>query len=111
MAFDVITPVRLGSGAIGVALTTLRTNPALTRDIVKDIDIANTTSGSITVRVYLVESGGAAGTSNQLTPTLTIPANGYYQWTGCQILHEGDEIQAIASAVGLTAHVSGGEAV
>lgn len=111
MAFDVISPVRLGRGAVGAVLTTFYTVPDLSRAILKNIDIANTTNGAITVKVYLVESGGSAGASNQLTPNVTIPANGYYQWTGAQVLNVADKIQAIGSAAGLTMHVSGGECV
>lgn len=111
MAFDVITPVKLGRGAVGIALTTLRTTPVLTRDIVKNIDLSNTTALSKTVTLYLVESGGAAGAANTLIPTIALPAYTIFQWTGAQVLNAGDTIQAIASAVGVTANVSGGECV
>lgn len=113
MAFDVITPAKLGRGAIGVSptVTTFTTVPTLQRDIVKTIDIANTTAASINVTVYLVESGGTAGASNTLIPNITVSAYGMLQWSGAQVLNSGDTIQATASASGTTINISGGEAV
>lgn len=111
MAFDSITPAKLGRGSIGATVSTFYTVPALTRTFVKDIDIANTTSTTINATVYLVESGGTAGTSNALLYAVMIPANGTLQWTGSQILHAGDTIQALGSTTGLTINISGGEAV
>jgi len=113
MAFESISPIKLGRGAIATTptLTTLRTTPGLTRDIVKCIDICNTTTGVLTVTVYLVESGGTAGASNTLIPTITLNGNTPFQWTGTQVLNVGDTIQATASGAGITINVSGGEAV
>lgn len=113
MDFRRIKPANLGRGAIATTptLTTLRITPALTRDIVKCIDICNTTAGVLTITVYLVESGGAAGASNTLIPTINMPPNGVFQWTGTQVLNAGDSIQATASGAGITINVSGAEAV
>lgn len=114
MAFDSITPSKLGQAAIATTptLTTVYTVPTLTRTIVKDIDICNTSSVSaLTVTVYLVPSGGAAGTSNTLVPGITIAPNAMFQWSGSQIINAGDFIQATGSAAGLTINISGGEAV
>ena len=110
MAFDVITPEKLGRGQLAVSptLTTVYTTPAARRTIVKTLDMCNTTTGAITVSVYLVESGGTAGAANKLVSNITLPANGYYQWTGAQVLHAGDTIQASSSAVGITINISGG---
>jgi len=112
MAFDVITPVKMGQAAITTGVTTLYTVPTLTRTFVKDIDICNTSSSaSATVTVYLVPSGGTAGTGNTLAPGVTIPPNGMFQWSGNQIMNAGDTIQIIASATGCTINAGGGEAV
>lgn len=110
MAFDVITPEKLGRGQLAVSpsLTTVYTTPALRRTIIKTIDMCNTTTGAINVTVYLVESGGTAGAANTLVYNIPIPVNGYYQWTGAQVLHAGDTIQASASAAGITINISGG---
>lgn len=111
MAFDVITPVKLGRGAIGTSLSTPYTVPSSTRGLVKNIDICNTTAVDRLVKVYLVPSGDSAGTANSLMYDVTIPANGIFQWTGIQVLNAGDTIQVSADAVGCTINVSGGEAV
>ena len=111
MAFDVITPVKLGTGAVTASPATFYTVPSITRTFVKDIDISNTTSVDKLIRVYLIPTGDSAGTANALIYDLTIPANGSLQWTGVQILETGDFIQLEADAVGCTAHISGAEAV
>ena len=110
MAFDVITPNKLGQGAVGITPASLYTVPLLTRAIVKDIDVVNTTAVDKLIRIYLVPDGDSAGTANALIYDLTIPANGNLQWNGTQVLNEGDSVQFEADAVGCTAHISGGEA-
>jgi len=55
MAFDVITPVKLGQAAITTGVTTLYTVPANTRTLLKEFSIANTTASAINVRVFLVQ--------------------------------------------------------
>lgn len=113
MAFDSITPVKLGRGAISTTPTvdTIYTVPTLTRAIVKDIDLSNTGATSIQVTVYLVQSGGSPGTSNELIPNMTVPAYGMIQWTGSQVLNAGDSIRTTASASGVTINASGAECV
>lgn len=114
MAFDgTLTPTKLGRGAIDTspAVTTFYTVPTLTRALVTDIDICNTTAGALTVTVYLVESGGTPGAANTLIPGVTVSPNGMFTWNGLQILNAGDTIQATASGAGCTANISGAEAV
>lgn len=113
MAFDVITPAKLGRGAISTTPTvdTLYTCPVLTRAFVKCIDVVNTSAAALTVNVYLVPSGGTAGTDNALLYSRSVPIGGNVQWTGTQILNAGDKIQATASGAGLTINISGGEGV
>ncbi len=111
MAYQNITPVKLGLKAIGTSVETVYTVPASTRTLLKDISICNTTAATVTVDVYLVPSAGSAGTGNALMYTLSISANSIIQWNGVQILNVGDTIQTKASAVGCTAHFSGGEAI
>jgi len=113
MAFDVITPDRLGGEEVAVspALTTLRTTPVHARDIVKTIDIANTNAFDVTASVYLVPDGDSASNDNILLPAVNIPANGVLQWTGAQVTREGGMIQANASSADVCVTVSGGEAV
>jgi len=114
MAFDSITPVKLGQAAITVLPVLVHTVPALSRSIVKTIDICNTTTSDINVNIYLVPSGDTPTTANALLANIKIKATttsgGFVQWGGSQVLNEGDTIQASASAVGLTINISGGEA-
>lgn len=111
MAFDVITPTKLGQAAITTGVTTLYTVPTSTRTFVKDLDIANTTAAAINVRVFLVPSAGSAATANALFYDAAVPANTTLQWLGTQILNVADTIQVQASSVGLTITASGAEAV
>ena len=111
MAFDVITPVKMGSGEIGLTLTTFRTTPADSVDLVKNIDIANNGASIATLSVYLVPSGGVADDTNILMPSVTIKRNNIVQWTGVQVLNSGDTIQAISSIVDVALHVSGGNGI
>lgn len=111
MAFQSIVPAKLGSGAIGVAKSTLYTVPASTRTFVKDIDIANNGPSAVVVYVWLVSSGGTVGDgSNTLLPGITVQPNSVLQWTGSQILAVGDTIQIQASLTGCSILASGGEA-
>jgi hypothetical protein len=109
MAYDVITPVKLGQAAITVATATLYTVPASTRTFVTSIDIANTTGAPVTVNVYM--GAGAAAAANTVIPNVSILANSMLSWGGAQILDATDTIQTDASAVGCTITASGGEAV
>jgi hypothetical protein len=111
MAFDVITPTKLGQAAITTGVTTLYTTPASTRTFVKDMDIANTTAGALNVRVFFVPSAGSAATTNALFYDVSIPVATTIQWLGTQIMNAGDTIQIQASGAGLTITASGAEAV
>jgi hypothetical protein len=111
MAFQNITPVKLGQAAIGVAASILYTVPTSRRTFVKDIDLSNTTAAAIAgVSVYLVPAGGSPSQANMLVPGITLPANSIFQWTGSQILNAQDTIQVQAVAPGVTINASGGEA-
>ena len=110
MAFDVITPTKLGQAAIGTSVSTLYTVPASKRALLKEFSIANTTAASINARVFLVPSGGSAGTSNAFIYDMPVAANNALQYNGVQVINAGDTIQVQASAVGLTISASGAEA-
>lgn len=111
MAFDTITPVRFGQAAITTSAATLYTTPASTRALIKEISVVNTTGVTATFDVYLVPSGGTAGTANALFYQQPLAAKSTLQWNGLQILNAGDTLQVKASATGLTVMASGGEAV
>jgi hypothetical protein len=111
MAFDVITPTKLGQAAITVGVTTLYTVPAATRTLLKELSIANTTAAAINVRVFLVPSAGAAGTANAFLYDVPVPNNNALQYDGIQVMNAGDTIQIQAASAGLTITASGAEAV
>jgi hypothetical protein len=110
MAFDVITPTKLGQAAITTGVTTLYTVPASTRALLKEFSIANTTATAINVRVFLVPSASAAGTGNAFLYDVAVPANNALQYNGIEVLNAGDTIQIQAASAGLTIIASGGEA-
>ena len=110
MAFDVITPAKLGQAAITTGVTTLYTVPASTRTLLKEFSIANTTAAAINVRVFLVPSAGSAGTSNAFIYDIPVPANNALQYDGVQIMNAGDTVQIQAASAGLTITASGAEA-
>ncbi len=111
MAFDAITPTKLGQAAITVGVTTLYTVPASTRTFLKEFSIANTTAAAINVRVFLVPSAGAAGTANAFLYDVAVPNNNALQYDGIQVMNAGDTIQIQAASAGLTITASGAEAV
>jgi hypothetical protein len=111
MAYNDITPVKLGQAAITASVTTLYTVPASTRAFVKNLDIVNTSAGALTYRIYLVPSAGSAGTGNAIFYDFPIDSKENIQWTGTQILNAGDTIQIEASGNGITITASGAEAV
>jgi len=110
MAFDIITPTKLGQAAITTGVTTLYTVPAATRTFLKEFSVANTTGASINVRVFLVPSAGSAATTNAFLYDVPVPNANTLQYNGVEILNAGDTIQIQASAVGLTIVASGAEA-
>lgn len=111
MAYNDITPTKLGQVAIGTGVTTLYTVPALTRAFVKNLDFVNTSAGALTYRIFLVPSAGTAGAANALFYDFPINSKENIQWTGTQILNAGDTIQIQASGTGITVTASGAEAV
>jgi hypothetical protein len=114
MAYQSIIAQKLAQAAISTSYATIYIVPASTQGYVKDIDIANTTSGTVNVYVHLVASGATVGTTdsnaNALIYNASIPAYSTLQWTGTQILNTGDSIQVKASATGLNITVSGAQA-
>ena len=111
MTFQQITPVKLAQAAVTAGTTTIYTVPALTRALVKDIDLCNTTAGALTINVHLVPSAGSASAANALFFGASISANTTLQWSGVQVMNAGDTIQVQGSSTGITASISGGEAV
>lgn len=111
MAFDVITPVRMGNAELTVGLATIHTTPIETRDLVKEIDISNNSTQAAVVDVHLVPAGDVANGSNRLIPGVSVPANSILSWSGIQVLDAEGTIQASASVSDVTITISGGNAV
>lgn len=111
MRFQDITGTRLTQAALTTGYQTIYKVPVDTRTYVKDLDICNTTASAIGVYVSLVPAGETAGTANALFYNASIPGNSTMQWTGSQIMLEGDTIQVRASATGCSITITGGEAV
>jgi len=101
---------RLAQSAVGTgAGTLLYTVPTGYRADVTNIDIANTSSSTLTFSLHSVAVGGSSSTSNMLIPNVSIPANTLIQWTGVQSLTAGQFIQGIGSASGITVTITGDE--
>ena len=111
MAFQNITPVKLGQAAITTGVTTLYTVPASTRTLLKEFSIANTTGADIDVRVFLVPAAGTAGTGNAFLYDVPVPTANALQYNGVQVMNAGETIQIQAASVGLTITASGAEAI
>jgi len=109
MAFDVITPTKLGQAAITTGVTTLYTVPASTRTLLKEFSIANTTGADIDVRVFLVPAAGTAGTGNAFIYDVEVPTGNALQYNGVEVMNAGETIQIQAASVGLTITASGAE--
>jgi hypothetical protein len=92
-------PERVGPTQISTSLATLRTIAQPERLL--GIVLTNTTAGALTVTVYIVPSGQAAGAGNQLFGTLNVPANDVVVQAFNIPLRSGDSIQAIASGTGV----------
>jgi hypothetical protein len=111
MAFQNITPAKLGQAAITTGVTTLYTVPASTRTLLKEFSIANTTGADIDVRVFLVPAAGTAGTGNAFIYDVPVPTANALQYNGVQVMNAGETIQIQAAATGLTITASGAEAI
>jgi ribosomal protein S9 len=109
--YQTVTAVKLGQAAITGTIATLYTTPALSKTYVKQLDIANTTNGSLDVNVHLVPVSGTAGTANAILYTVAVAQHTTYQWKGIQVMNAGETLQVKASSTGLTITASGGEAV
>jgi hypothetical protein len=109
-----IVAAKLCQAAIGTAYSTIYIVPNDTQGYVKDINISNTSSSTISVYVHLVGYGATAGitgnNSNALLYSVNVLANSTMRWTGIQILNANDSIQVKASATGLNITISGAQA-
>ena len=110
MAFQNIVGNRLAQAETTTSYVTIYTTPSLTRTYVKNIDICNTTSGTLRFYIHLIPTDDTAGAGNALFYNAPINVNTTVQWTGSEILTPGDLIQIKGSAAGISVTITGGEA-
>jgi len=110
MAFQNVIGNRLAQAQTTTSYVTIYTTPLATRTYVKNIDICNTTSGTLRFYVHLIPKDDTASASNALFYNAPINANTTVQWTGSEILTPGDLIQIKGSAAGISITITGGEA-
>ena len=96
------------SGAAGSTIGTIYTVPNGQQFTLTDIEICNASSSASSFSIYLVASGGTAGTTNALFYNAPINANTTVQWTGSTALSAGSTIQASSASGNVTIKISGG---
>ena len=96
------------SGAAGSTIGTLYTVPTGQQFTLTDIEICNASSSASSFSIYLVASGGTAGTTNALFYNAPINANTTVQWTGSTALSAGSTIKASSASGNVVIKISGG---
>lgn len=107
--YQIIVPAKLAQAALTTSPVSVYTVPANTRTMVKNFDLCNTNAALTTFSIYLVPSGGSPATSNALFYSQNLTGYQSLQWSGVEILNQGDQIYVQASATGMTIYISGGE--
>ena len=102
------TPKRLinGSTLTGSAAT-YYTAPDSTKTVIKKLPIVNTTAGAVACTIYLVVSGGTAGSTNTIAYSKSVAAGETWSCPDAEnmVLEAGGTIQALGT--GLTIMASG----
>ena len=98
----------LPSGSAGTSVGTIYTVPSGQQFTLTDIEICNASATATTFSIYLVASGGSAGTSNALFYSAPINANTTVQWTGSTALSAGSTVQASSGSGNVAMKISGG---
>ena len=96
------------TGAAGSTIGTIYTVPTGQQFTLTDIEICNASSSASSFSIYLVASGGTAGTTNALFYNAPINGNTTVQWTGSTALSAGSTIQASSASGNVTIKISGG---
>jgi len=96
------------SGAAGSTIGTIYTVPTGQQFTLTDIEICNASATASSFSIYLVASGGTAGTTNALFYNAPINGNTTVQWTGSTALSAGSTIQASSASGNVTIKISGG---
>jgi hypothetical protein len=96
------------AASAGTSVGTIYTVPNGQQFTLTDIEICNASSSATTFSIYLVASGGTAGTSNALFYSAPINPNTTVQWTGSTALSAGSTVQVSAGAATVAIKISGG---
>jgi hypothetical protein len=107
MTFTTVQYARFFQAALVTAQTTQYTTPSARQDVIKDMEICNTSSSAITVTVNVVPTGGSAGTSNAVLYSVSVPGNQTLHWTGTIVMNASDFVSTATSATGITMTASG----
>ena len=101
----------LDPALVANSTTTYYTVPTATTTIIKHLALHNTSASPVQVTVYLVESGGTAGASNQIFKKTIASLESYPVYSALNAtLEAGATIQAIAgTASAVSLHASGNE--
>jgi hypothetical protein len=102
MPFSLVQFKKFIQAQITAAAVTIYTTPALSQDVIKNIDITNTSATAVGVTMNLVPTGGTAGVANQFFGSISVPANSTLHWTGTQVMNAGDFISVVASVTAVT---------
>ena len=104
-----LTEKKVAQREMTTTLVTVYTVPDNTRLYLKTFDICNTSLFERRATVHLVPRLGAPGAGTTIVPDVEMPARSMLQWTGLQILDDGDSIQVVADDAGVTINMSGAE--
>lgn len=110
MAYQNVVGNRLAQAEMLTTYETIYTTPLVTRTYVKNIDICNSNGSAQRFYIHLVPKGNSASGGNALFYNAPINGNTTVQWTGSEILTQGDIIVVKGSTTGITVTVTGGEA-
>lgn len=108
MTFTVVQFKKFVQSLITTAQVTIYTVPASSQDVVKGIDICNTSGSAVIVSVDFVPSAGSVSAATKIFNAVSIPTNSTMHWTGTQVLNTGDFISVIAGTTNVcTISISG----
>jgi hypothetical protein len=108
MTFTVVQFKKFVQSLITTSQVTIYTVPGASQDVVKGMDLANTSASAVTVSVDFVPSGNSVSAATKIFASVSIPPNSTLHWTGTQVLNTGDFISVIAGTTNVvTISVSG----
>lgn len=109
MAFTVVQFKKFLSPVFFTAsAATVYTVPAASQDVLKCIDVCNTSGATVPFTVYLVPSGGSATAVNSLFASAGLPPNSTMHWTGTEVLNTGDFISIVAGTTNVLTFMASG---